>query len=117
MDRLRQGRQALNRNGASTEPIWVTEFGWASGGQSSPFTVGESQQAANLDQTYGSLLANRGYYRLLGATWFAFKDHRRAAGQDPYWGFNTGLLRLDGSAEPAWAGSPGGRSTGVGRLF
>jgi len=111
MGRVRSARRTLNTHGASTKPIHITEIGWASGPRDSPIVpqptrliVPESKQASNLDSLYRELLSRRRRLKLLGAVWFSYRD--RPPRPDPtyaqFWGDNTGLLRSDSSAKPAW---------------
>jgi len=102
MQRVKSARSALNANGASSKPMWVTEIGWASGTYDGSWTVSESQQARNLDGLYKELLASRVSLKLLGAVWFSYQDHVRQPGEADYWGFRSGLLRANGSAKPSW---------------
>ena len=99
-----RARATLNSRGARNEPLWVTEFGWATGRYNpNRWTLSPAQQAQHLDETYRWMLANRKSRKLLGAIWFSLRDHVRGPGEDPYWGYNTGLLRAGGSAKPSWS--------------
>jgi polysaccharide biosynthesis protein PslG len=99
---LRKVRAAMAAGGARRKPLIVTEFGVASQGQySSGFVVGEGGQAEFLRAAYTRLLEMRRRWRIAGAYWFTWRDEATA---DPHCGFceGAGLLRLDGTAKPAW---------------
>ena len=97
---VRLTRRALNNAGAGSRPIWITEFGWASGGPSNPFTVSRTKQASNLRETYRKLLAVRSRYGLQGAIWFNLVDQRPPS--KDAWYYHTGLFTRDGGAKPSW---------------
>jgi hypothetical protein len=95
-------RAALVAGGAGREPLLVTEFGVASHGDyPSAFVVGEEGQARFLRRAYERLLAMRHRWRIAGAYWYTWRDEAQA---DPHCGFcqGAGLLRLNGTAKPAW---------------
>jgi hypothetical protein len=95
-------RAAMVAGGAGRTPLIVTEFGVASHGDyPSAFVVGEEGQARFLRAAYERLLEMRRRWRILGAYWYTWEDEEKA---DPHCGFcqGAGLLRLDGTAKPAW---------------
>jgi hypothetical protein len=99
---LEKVRAAMVAGGAGSEPLLVTEFGVAShGGYPSAFVEGEQGQARFLRAAFRRLLAMRHRWRIAGAYWYAWEDEALA---DPHCGFcqGAGLLRLDGTAKPAW---------------
>ena len=55
-------------------PIWITEVGWASGGQPSGLTVGPERQAEYLTRTFELAAGQRERLRLGGVIWFALSD-------------------------------------------
>jgi hypothetical protein len=99
---LEKVRAAMVAGGAGKKPLLVTEFGVASGGAyPSAFVVGEEGQARFLRNAYERLLSMRHRWRIAGAYWYTWQDEAQA---DPHCGFcqGAGLLRLDGTAKPAW---------------
>lgn len=99
---LEKVRAAMVAGGAGRKPLLVSEFGVASGGDyPSAFIVGEAGQARFLREAYGRLLAMRHRWRIAGAYWYTWQDEAQA---DPHCGFcqGAGLLRLNGTAKPAW---------------
>jgi hypothetical protein len=99
---LQKVRAAMVAGGAGRKPLLVTEFGVASHGDyPSAFVEGEEGQARFLRDAYERLLAMRHRWRIAGAYWYTWQDEARA---DPHCGFcqGAGLLRLNGTAKPAW---------------
>ncbi len=95
-------RAAMVAGGAGDKPLIVTEFGVASRGDlPSAFVEGEEGQARFLRDAYGRLLAMRHRWHLAGAYWYTWQDEAKA---DRSCSFcqGAGLLRLNGTAKPAW---------------
>ena len=95
-------RRLLDRLGAS-QPIWITEFDWASSGPPSPFTLGESGQARELRAAIAGFAMRRKELGIRGAVYYDWRDSGTYPGGRDFFGLHTGLLRLDGSAKPALA--------------
>ena len=106
MQLVGSARGTLNANGAAAKPMWITETGWATGTYDGSFFVSEAAQARNVDELYRKLLSVRRSYKLVGATWFSYKDRAGATPRNApyakYWGFYSGLLRRDGRPKPSW---------------
>lgn len=100
---LSRARRALDRQGATGIALRATELGWADRGPRSKYTVGASQQAANIKNLIGRLGVRRGQLRLRGFVYFNWRDARPYAGFRDFWGLHTGLLRLNGREKPAFA--------------
>jgi len=100
---VRVARRIMRRHGDGATPIWVSEFGWVTGGhrlKSSPVKATLGQQAGKLTRTY-SLLERRA--RSLGiarALWFSYTDHD-SPGPD-FWTDRAGLFTLSGTPKPSW---------------
>ena len=94
-------------------PIWITEFGWATAGQSTAYTTDEAGQATRIGDFVRLVVANQHALNLRGLVLYQWRDDAQGGtGFGPY----TGLLRTDGSAKPglaayrdAIAGAPPGR--------
>jgi hypothetical protein len=84
-------------------PLWVTEFGWASGGPASRFTTDEQGQAERVREGVRLLTSRREGLNLAGIVYYDWRDRPPSADQSEFFGLHTGLLRLDGSAKPALA--------------
>jgi hypothetical protein len=101
---LDTARRAMIAAGDSAQPIWISEMGWASGGPASPFTVSPTQQASYLQQAWSTMLACAPRWNLQHVLWFSLEDVSASVfGTSDYWGFNTGLLAVDGTQKPAYS--------------
>jgi hypothetical protein len=100
---LDEARRIMLANNDAAQPMVVTEMSWASGGPASPFTVTPAQQAADLVDSWSTMLACRARWNLQHVLWFALQDENPAVfGTADYYGFNNGLLNVDGSPKPAY---------------
>jgi polysaccharide biosynthesis protein PslG len=97
LQRVAQLRGDLRDVGDPSKPIWVTEVGWASGGQPSSVTVGLARQAAYVTQTFRLAAAQRGRLGIAGVIWYSLFDT-----PGPIWVNNCGLFTVDGSPKPSW---------------
>jgi hypothetical protein len=99
---LERVRAAMVAGRAGGKPLLVTEFGVASQGDfPSAFVEGEEGQARFLRAAYKRLLAMRHRWHIAGAYWYTWQDEAEA---DRHCAFcqGAGLLRLNGTAKPAW---------------
>ena len=99
---VEQARRRIAAAGGG-QRIWVTEIGWASGGPSSPFTVGERRQSRLIEGMITRLGRARERLGLRGVVYFNWRDSRPFAGGREFFGLHTGLLRRDGRPKPALA--------------
>jgi hypothetical protein len=90
-------RRLLDREGDGSKPIWITEIGWASGGQPSGLTVGAERQAEYLTRFFELAARARERLRLRGVIWYAVSDT-----PGPLWPGHCGLFDLNGDPKPAW---------------
>jgi hypothetical protein len=97
IDMVEQERRVMRMFGDAEKPIWITEVGWASGGQPSGLTVGPDRQADYLRQTFELAAENQEKLGLEGVIWYSLNDT-----PGPLWPGHCGLFRLDGSPKPAW---------------
>jgi hypothetical protein len=95
-------RSIMRRAGDGRTPLWVTEFGWATGSPDGFLVTTPSGQAARLRSAYRGLLRIRRRHRVGLAAWFSWRDRAPAPGQSDWWGINTGLFQRDGEEKPAW---------------
>ena len=102
LDALRTARGIAAAYGRPP-PLWVTEFGWASGGPPSAFTVGERRQADLVGRTLRTLVRERRALHLRGVVYYDWRDAPPFPGGRDFYGLHTGLLRRDGRAKPALA--------------
>jgi hypothetical protein len=96
-------RRLMNRRGDRRARIWVTELGWGDHGPRHRFVVGSRGQARRIRSSFRYVHRNWRRLRLRGVVYYSWRDSA------PYppsykdmWGLHTGLLRLDGSAKPAY---------------
>ena len=102
IDAVKQIRMILDIAGRSSTPIWLTEFGWASGGPSSPFTVGSARQANYVFQTIMTLARDAHALNVRGLVYYDWQDEPAyAGGGTNLWGFHTGLVDINGIAKQA----------------
>jgi hypothetical protein len=92
-------RRLMNRHGDRRAKIWVTEFGWATGGPRHRFRVSPRVQAAKIRATLKILWHRRLRLRLRGAIYVMWRDPPRY--RSDYWGLHLGLYRRDGEPKPA----------------
>jgi hypothetical protein len=100
---VRQARGIMNRHGDAATPIWVTEFGWVTGGfrvQFSPLRSTFSQQATRLTEAFSLLRANASALNIARAFWFSLTDNN-PPGPD-FWTNRAGLFTLAGKPKPSW---------------
>jgi hypothetical protein len=90
-------RALMSRFGDSRKPIWITEVGWASGGQPSGLTVGPERQADYLTRTFEVARSNREDLGIAGIVWYSLTDT-----PGPLWVGHCGLFTLDGAPKPSW---------------
>ena len=102
--KVRRMRALLDAAGRSDATLWLTEYGWSTGGEPSHrFHVSEAGQQRKLVRMTRGLLRLRSQLRLGGIYWFALRDASPSGEEDDTsWGWGTGLLRVDGSAKPAF---------------
>ena len=100
---IRTIRSRMRRSGDSRTQLWLTEFGWASGGESrNALTLSPNGQATRLRQTYRLLIRARGRYRIGMAAWFSWRDRAPLEGEPNWWAINSGLVGRGGGEKPAF---------------
>lgn len=97
--KVRKLRRVIEDN----SPIWVTEFGWGTGGRAGPLRVDPERQARYVTETLLNLVAARRSLRLRGAVYFQWRDPEPYPGRPEIWPFFAGLTGTDGRAKPALA--------------
>lgn len=101
---VRVARRIMRRHRDGATPIWVTEFGWVTGGvgfRFSPLRSTLAQQARRLTKSYRLLQANAGPLGIASAIWFSYTDHDTPRSRD-FWTDRAGLFTLRGRPKPAW---------------
>jgi polysaccharide biosynthesis protein PslG len=99
---VRQMRRLMNSHGDRKGWIWVTEFGWSTGGKSKKYRTSERGQASRVSSTLRSLYRRRKSLRLRGAIYYNWREipPYPPLYQD-FFGLHVGLHRLDGTPKPA----------------
>jgi hypothetical protein len=105
IDAVAEARRVMKRKRDASASIWITEFGWSTGGighKYSPVKASRKQQAARLKRTY-RLLRKRGDLAIQRAFWFSWRDYdnNNSPAQDE-WIYRMGLFDLAGKPRPAW---------------
>jgi hypothetical protein len=92
-------RALMNRHGDGRARIWVTEFGWATGGPAHGFKTSARGQAARVRQTMRTIYRRRARLRARGIIYSFWSDPPRY--RSDFWGLHVGLHRRDGRPKPA----------------
>jgi hypothetical protein len=98
---IRDMRRVLNSHHSRKTPIWVTEFGWTTGGSdfsASPFRSTLTQQAHRVRKTYRLMRRDAKHLRLKRAFYYSLEDTANTTS----WLDRMGLFGLDGQPKPAW---------------
>jgi hypothetical protein len=100
-------RRVMNAHGDRRKPLWITELGWATGGDywsQSLYRATLEQQATRVGRTTALLLANRRRLRLQRIDWHTWRD---LGGTGLFWDKHMGLFTADGEPKPAWSAFTG----------
>ncbi|MEJ7893609.1 MAG: glycosyl hydrolase [Solirubrobacteraceae bacterium] len=95
-----QFRSAMTARRDKT-PLWVTEFGWADGGEDSLFTVSAKEQAQLLSQAVTGLRALSRPLGLGGLFLFRWRDPSERVLDIDIWPYHAGLVTTKGKKKPA----------------
>jgi hypothetical protein len=103
LDLAERARVAMNRWGDAASRLWITEFGWSTGGDASAFRVSKRGQAKRIAAALSALYAERHVLRLRGFVLFKWRDSTPppSIDADP-WPLHTGLLDAGGNAKPGF---------------
>lgn len=105
---VRKTRQIMSAHGDAAKPIWVSAFGWVTGGvgfRFSPLRTTFKQQATKLTQTYGLLSRNAASLGIASADWFTYTDiHQRRTPKitGDFITDRMGLFTLRLRPKPSW---------------
>jgi hypothetical protein len=94
---VKETRKIMGRFKDQKAKLWITEIGWATGGNPTPLTVSPQRQATYLRQTYQRLAANRGRLKIAGVVWYSWRDLPGGI-----WFDHTGLFTQTLDPKPSW---------------
>jgi hypothetical protein len=94
---VRELRKLMNRFKDRKASIWITEVGWASGGNPTPLTVSPQRQATYLRKAFNLLAKNRKRLKIAGVVWYSWRDVPGGI-----WFNHTGLFTQTLDPKPAW---------------
>lgn len=104
--KTRAARKTAIKAGAKNPDVWITEFGWATGGPGGGFTVSTKRQAKLVSQVLTKASAQRASLHLRGLIYYAWRDVPVYPGGKDFWGLHTGLVKKNNKVKPslsAWA--------------
>ena len=103
LNAVRDARRIMGRFKDKRAPIWITEIGWATGGNPpTALTVSPHRQATYLRKTFNLLAKNRRRYKIPGVIWYSWRDVPGGI-----WFQHTGLFTADFDPKPAWSAFTG----------
>jgi len=94
---VREARKIMGQFKDRRASLWITEIGWATGGNPTPLTVSPQRQATYLRQTYRRLAAQRRRLHIAGVVWYSWRDLPGAI-----WFEHTGLFTESFDPKPSW---------------
>jgi hypothetical protein len=95
---VRDTRRFMARFKDKKAKLWITEIGWATGGDRTPLTVSPQRQAAYLRKTFVLLAKNRGRMKIAGVIWYSWRDLPGGI-----WFNHTGLFTQTLDPKPSWS--------------
>jgi hypothetical protein len=96
-----RARAVMRAHGDADTPLWITEFGYATGGEDSLFTVTQDQQARLLPSVTSGLRSLARPLNLGGLFAFSWQDPAERYLDVDIWPYHAGLLLVDGAPKPA----------------
>jgi hypothetical protein len=99
-------RAIMRGHGDGAKPIWVTAFGWVTGGRglkTPALRTTRREQAAKLTKTYGLLAANASSLGIARALWFSYTDRTKSKRAPDFLLGRAGLFSFNGKAKPSWS--------------
>ena len=100
---LRKVRKLMNKRRDRKAKIWASEFGWATQGPDSRFTVGAKKQARHIGGSIKKMGKLRRKLKLAGFVYWNWKDAPPYRVGFDFWGLHAGLVQQDGAPKPALA--------------
>ncbi len=81
--------------------LWITELGWASGGDANPLNKGRRGQARQLTKAFEYLIRKRTQMHVKTVDWYSWRDHNDPDAGLCEWCPQSGLLEEDYRAKPS----------------
>ncbi|MET0127344.1 MAG: hypothetical protein ABW249_02060 [Solirubrobacterales bacterium] len=100
---IEQLRDEMVKANDGDAELWITELGWASGGAPNPLNRGLAGQADRLSEAFRYFVNKRRRLNVALLTWYSWRDNSATDAGLCEWCPDSGLLREDGSAKPAYA--------------
>jgi hypothetical protein len=97
LDAVQETRKIMLRFKDRGASLWITEVGWASGGNPTPLTVSPQRQASYLRNVFNLAAKNRGRLHINGLVWYSWRDLPGGV-----WFDHTGLFTQTFDSKPAW---------------
>jgi len=101
VDYIRATRALMRRHGDRAR-IWITEVGWATGGQRTPLAVSPTGQAKRIAALVRTLRGRRRSLGIRGFVLFRWRDARPLVRRGDPWPPHAGILWRNGRAKPAY---------------
>jgi len=98
--KARDARAVIDSRGDDAR-LWVTEFGWGTGGKPGELTVDRETQARYIGSTLERFAAQRRGLGLRGVVLFQWRDPNPFPGRRAIWPYFAGLLEADGTPKPS----------------
>jgi hypothetical protein len=98
-----EARAVTRTHADQAKPIWVTEYGYSTGGGASDYFQSEAGQAAMVTETARRVAAVRDRLGIGKLVYYSLSDLPVWPGGAEFWGLYCGLYRIDGSPKPAAA--------------
>jgi polysaccharide biosynthesis protein PslG len=95
-------RTELRADGGGSDPVWITEIGWASGGEPNPLNRGPKGQAQLISEVFDFFTRKRKAFNVVNVDYYAWRD---GAPNGDYcaWCRKSGLFPFHSlRPKPAW---------------
>jgi polysaccharide biosynthesis protein PslG len=97
-------RRNMNRHRDKRAGLWITEYGWGTGGPAHRYNVGMAGQATRIASSFRLFSKLRRKLHLRGVVYYSWRDHQPYPPKyNDMWGLHTGLLDVNGNPKPAYS--------------
>lgn len=95
-------RTELRADGGGSDPVWITEIGWASGGEPNPLNRGPKGQAQLISEVFDFFTRKRRAFNVVNVDYYAWRDGA-PDGEYCAWCRKSGLFPFHSlRPKPAW---------------